>query len=450
MNLRIGCIIALFMIAGVANAQPNKDSAISTYAFSVTQCVEFASKNNLQVKNAITDLKQQEQTNRGVTAAALPKLNVSGNITDYLKLPVSLLPGEIIGQPAGTFVPVTFGTKYNASAAVALQQVVFDGQVFVGLQARKSAIDFYEKNIDVVLENVKSNIYKVYYQLVASKTQIAQIDANIERVTKLEHDANELFKNGFAEKLDVDKASVQLANLITEKQSAENQVANGYLGLKLLIGMPVRDSLVLTDSITDEEIKEGLLSEGIYNYQDRVEYQYAEIGKRLNEYNIKRYKLAALPTLSLNGSYSKQAQRTKFDIFGKGDWFTTSYVGVNLNFSLFDGFQRRSNLEKSRLDLQKSNDQIDYLKVSIDKEVQEATNNYRNAINTLDFQKKNIELAEKVYEQAKKKFEVGTGSTTEITNAQTDLRVAQNNYINALYNAIIAKVDYQKATGKLN
>ena len=214
--------------------------------------------------------------------------------------------------------------------------------------------------------------------------------------------------------------------------------------------MPVRDSLVLTDSITDEEIKEGLLSEGIYNYQDRVEYQYAEIGKRLNEYNIKRYKLAALPTLSLNGSYSKQAQRTKFDIFGKGDWFTTSYVGVNLNFSLFDGFQRRSNLEKSRLDLQKSNDQIDYLKVSIDKEVQEATNNYRNAINTLDFQKKNIELAEKVYEQAKKKFEVGTGSTTEITNAQTDLRVAQNNYINALYNAIIAKVDYQKATGKLN
>ena len=450
MNLRIGCIISLLMIAGIANAQPNKDTIISTYAFSVKQCVEFASKNNLQVKNAITDLKQQEQTNRGVTSAALPKLNVSGNITDYLKLPVSLLPGEIIGQPAGTFVPVTFGTKYNANAAVALQQVVFDGQVFVGLQARKTAIDFYEKNIDVVLENVKSNIYKVYYQLVASKTQIAQIDANIERLTRLEHDANELFKNGFAEKLDVDKASVQLANLITEKQSAENQVANGYLGLKLLIGMPPQDSLVLTDSVSDEEIKDGLLTEDGYNYASRVEFQYAEIGKRLNEYNIKRYKLAALPTLSLNGSFSKQAQRTKFDIFGKGDWFTTSYVGINLNFSLFDGFQRRSDLEKARLDLQRSNDQMDYLKISIDKEVAEATNNYRNAINTLDFQKKNIALAEKVYEQAKKKFEVGTGSTTEITNAQTDLRVAQNNYINALYNAIIAKVDYQKATGKLN
>jgi outer membrane protein TolC len=58
-------------------------------------------------------------------------------------------------------------------------------------------------------------------------------------------------------------------------------------------------------------------------------------------------------------------------------------------------------------------------------------------------------LAEKVYEQTKKKFEVGTGSQIEITNAQADLKGAQTNYINALYNAIIARIDFLKATGKL-
>ena len=60
-----------------------------------------------------------------------------------------------------------------------------------------------------------------------------------------------------------------------------------------------------------------------------------------------------------------------------------------------------------------------------------------------------MQLAERVYNQAKKKYEIGTGSNTDITNAQTDLRVAQSNYITALYNAIIAKVDYVKAIGKL-
>ena len=448
MNLRIGFIIGLFVLSFKAQAQDQKQTD-TAYAFSVKQCVDFASKNNVQVKNAITDLKQQEQTNRGVTAAALPNVSGNASLTDYLKIPTTLLPGEFFGQPAGSFIPVKFGTQYNSSASVSLQQVVFDGQVFVGLQARKTAIDFYAKNVDVIMESVKANIYKVYYQLVASKTQIAQIDANIERLTKLEHDANELFKNGFAEKIDVDKASVQLANLQTEKQSALNQIANGYLGLKLLMGMPPQDSLILTDPISDEQIKEGLLNEGVYDYKNRVEFQYAELGKKLNEFNIKRYKLSALPTLKLNGDYTKNAQRTKFDIFGKGDWFTTAYVGLNLNISIFDGFARKSNLEKAKLDLRRSNDQIDFLKLSIDKEVEEATNNFRNAVNTLDYQKKNIELAEKVYEQSKKKYEIGTGSTTEITNAQTDLRVAQTNYINAMYTAIIARIDYLKATGKL-
>jgi outer membrane protein TolC len=60
-----------------------------------------------------------------------------------------------------------------------------------------------------------------------------------------------------------------------------------------------------------------------------------------------------------------------------------------------------------------------------------------------------MELAEKVYNQTKKKFEIGTGSQTEINNANADLRVAQSSYIGALYDAIIAKIDFLKATGKL-
>lgn len=448
MNVRTGLFLSLFVVSSQLHAQDKKQSD-TTYRLTVQECVDFASRNNVQIKNAVTNLKQQEQINRGVTAQALPNVSANAGITDYVKIPTTLLPGEFFGQPPGTFIPVKFGTQYNANAAISLQQVVFDGQVFVGLQARKTSIDFQAKNIDVIMESVKANIYKVYYQLVASKTQIAQLDANIERLTKLEHDANELFKNGFAEKLDVDKASVQLANLQTEKESALNQIANGYLGLKLLIGMPEQDSLVLTDTITDEKIKEGLLDGGIYDYKNRVEYQYAELGKKLNEYNIKRYKLAALPTLKLNGDYSKNAQRTKFDVFGKGDWFTTAYIGLNMSVPIFDGFYRKSNLEQAKLSLQQTNDQLEYLKISIDKEVAEATNNFRNAINTLSFQEKNIELAEKVYDQSKKKYETGTGSTTEITNAQTDLRVAQSNYINALYTAIIARIDYLKAIGKL-
>ena len=99
--------------------------------------------------------------------------------------------------------------------------------------------------------------------------------------------------------------------------------------------------------------------------------------------------------------------------------------------------------------MQQAVNQRENLKLTIDSEVKTAQNTFAAAITNMDYQKRNMELAETVYEQTKKKFEVGTGSQTEINAAQTDLKSAQTNYINAMYNAIIAKIDFLKATGKL-
>lgn len=419
------------------------------HAFTIQQAVEYAAKNNVQVKNALLNIQSQQQTNREITASALPNITGSAGITDYITIPTSLLPGEIFGQPAGTYIPVRFGTKYNSSATIQLQQLLFDGQVFIALQARATSIEFQTKNKEVTEEVIKTNIHKIYYQLVLSKTQLGLLDANIARLEKLKHDAGELYKNGFAEKLDMDKISVQLANLQTEKTKALNSINIGYLGLKTLMGMPVKDTLVLLDKINDEQIREDFSNDTAYQYTDRKEFQYLSLGKKLNEFNIKRYQLSYIPTLSLTGLYSKNAQRNKFDIFGKGDWFSTAYVGVNLSVPIFDGFARSSRIKRSRIELKQTENQLENLKLTIDSEVEQSKINFKSALATMTTQKKNMELAEAVYNQTKKKFEVGTGSNTEITAAQTDLVTAQTNYISSLYSAIIAKVDYQKATGKL-
>jgi outer membrane protein TolC len=434
------------LAAGISQAQA---PAAVKHAFSIQQAVEYAHRNNVQVKNALLNVKIQQETNRDITAAALPSVTGSIGMTDYVKIPTSLLPGEVFGQPAGTYIPVQFGTKYNSTASIQLQQLLFDGQVFIALKARSTSIDFQNKNAEVTEEAIKTNIYKIYYQLVVSKTQIDLLDANIARLKKLDHDSKELYKNGFAEKLDIDKIAVQLANLETEKTKALNSIQTGYLGLKTLLGMPVKDTLVLTDVISEDQIKEDVTKDTAYQYTDRKDFQYLNLAKKLNEFNIRRYQLSYIPTLSLTGSYSKNAQRNKFDFFGKGDWFSTSYIGLNLSIPIFDGFSRSAKIKKARLELQQTNDQIDNLKLNIDSEVEQARINFQSALSTMGYQKQNMQLAENVYNQTKKKFEVGTGSNTEITAAQTDLITAQTNYISSLYSAIIARVDYLKAIGKL-
>ena len=442
---KIILILSLFIVTA-AQAQEQK----TVHAFSLADAVSYAQKNNVQVKNALLDIDAQIQTNREIASAALPTVNSSVGGTDFLTIPTSLLPGQIFGGAPGTFIPVQFGTKFNANYGVNFNQILFDGQVFIALQARATSLEWKRKNAALTEENIKANIYKIYYQLSASKTQLNILDANIERLQKLANDAAAMYKNGFAEKLDVDKVNVQLNNLQTEKLKANNSVTIGFMGLKMLMGMPVKDSLVLTDVINESNLSTDVLYENDFQYTIRKDYQYLSTVKKLSEFNIKRYELSFLPTITMNGAYTKNAQRTKFDFFDKkGNWFETSLIGLNINLPLFNGGATVAKIKKAKIELQQVENQMSALKNNIDNELSQAKLNYMSSVATVEFQKKNMQLAENVFSQTKKKFEAGAGSNTEISAAQADLVTAQNNFMNALYAALIAKVDLLKASGKL-
>jgi outer membrane protein TolC len=469
MSIQFKLTVMLSLVFFLNTIQAQKKTGL--HLFSIEQTVAFAKKNNVQVKNALLNIQSQIQTNREITASALPTIAGGVGAQHFPNVAVQTLPnfispatyqvlinegvkdgnGNVIKMPNEIgYIQAQFGTKYNASAGVSLQQLLFDGQVFVGLQARRASIDFQTSAAAVTEEAIKTNVYKVYYQLLAGKTVIALLDANINRLQKLKHDVEALYTNGFAEKIDIDKIAVQLNNLNTEKLKAQNTIEIGNMGLKTLIGMPINDTLVLTDSLDYTKIKEETIEKPVnFQYVDRKEFQYLSNAKKLNEYNVKRYQLSYLPTIALGASYNKIAQRNDFSFFGKGDWFTSSAIGVNVSVPIFSGFAKDARVKKAKLDLQATNNQLENLKINIDNSIEQSVLKFKTAIATLDFQKSNMELAEKVYHQTKKKYEIGTGSNTEINAADVDLKAAQTNYLGALFDAILAKIDYLTATGKL-
>ncbi len=454
-------VIACIAFTGIVTAQ-------STNEFTVQQAVDYAKKNATQVKSALLDIELQRQQNREFTAAAYPKLNASTAINYFPNVAVQSFPNFISAATYGVlaqegvrdgngntitppsdfgFVQAQFGTKYNLNAGIDLSQILFDGQVFVGLQARKAALELAAQQVAVTEEMINVNVQKIYYQLVVAKQQMGSIDANISRFEKLLADTKEIYKQGFAERLDIDKVNVQLNNILTEKIKLQNQIDAGLTGLKFLMNMPQADSLVLTDTLSNEMIADNLLDNN-YNASDRKEYQLLQTSKKLGEYDVKRYKLSALPTAVLFGNYAKQAQRNQFDFY-KGQYFTSSNIGIKISVSIFDGYARKAKLESAKLRLQKTNLNIAQLEQSIASDVKTSTINMASALATINQQKKNMDLAEKVYNTTKIKYEQGLGSNQEIYTAQAELRVAQNNYYASFYDAVIAKINYQKATGKL-
>src|SRR5690242_2035010 len=404
MKRKLRNLIAAAILSSVclgSNAQQTSQSQI--HSFTARQAVDYALKNAVQVKNALIDIKLQEQQNKQITAAALPHFSGSANLSYNPNVAVQTIPDFISSAVYGVFevnnvkngngdtivalkdfgyFSVGFGAKYTLNAGIDFNQILFDGQVFVGLQARRAAIKNAELTADVTKEQIKANIYKIYYQLVVGKRQIGTLDANIANYEKLLHDTKVIYQNGFAEKLDVDKVQVQLSNLQTQKLKAQNQIDAGLEGLKLLMNIPEKDSLILTDTLSDSELKSGILEEN-YNYEDRKDVQQLETMIKLGGYNVKRYRLSKLPTLSLAANYSKSAQEQKFDFF-KAHYYTSSFLALRLSVPIFDGGERNANIATAKLNLEKMSNSLDQLKESIDNDVAQARINMKSALLTMD------------------------------------------------------------------
>lgn len=435
------------------------------------EAVDLALNNVVQLKNAKLDYKIAEARNKEITSAALPQVTGSAQGTHYLSLPqiqfpdgtevavYDVLKREGVKDASGN--PITtdgqfqvrnfsFFQPWNVSAGVNLQQLLFEPQVFVGLQARKAILQSSELQIKVAEDSVKENVYKSYYAVLIAEKQLKYTQETIKRLEKLSSDQNVMFKNGFAEKLDIDKTAVTLNNIRSAENQMKSGIVIGYAALKMALGLNQADSLVLKDSLSTQMIKDGLLDEG-FVYENRNEIKLLNKAKELQGYDIKRWKLSYLPTVAAFYGYQRNGQRTANS--GSGDkpwfWYSTNQVGLNINVPIFDGFNKKNKIAQAEFNLQKTDNTIDLTKKGIDLQRTVSKSSLNTAILNLDVQEQNMLLAEKVYNTVKKKYEQGLGSSFEVLQSDREMQESQSNYFRALYVAIIAKVEYQKALGKL-
>jgi outer membrane protein TolC len=462
-------IMALFAFS-TAHAQ--QDSTPKIHYLNAQQASELALKQRIEILSAQIDIKNQEAFNKEVTGAAYPQIKGSLGISRAFAIPVTVLPDFISpavynvlsnegikdgnGNPitwdgkVNTF-PAQFGVPWQASLGVSVQQLLFQPDVFIGLKARSVALDLYENQLLVVKDSVKSNVLQAYYGVLIAERGLQFTKESRDRLSKLYSDQEQLYKNGFIEKLDLDKTKVNLNNITTTVTRLNNIIALSYSGLKFALGLPQRDTLHLTDTLSMEQIKKDVFAlENDFKYDARSEIQAFNTSNKLLELQIRRYKMGALPTVAAYWNLQTNAQRQRFDFYDTKDrWFFSNMAGINLSVPITDGWQRRNKVKQAQYALDKSNLQIDQFKQVIDLQIVSSRTSFTNALEALNAQIENKELAERVFENTKLKYERGLGSSFEVLQTETSLQDALNNYYQAMYNAVLAKINYLRALGKL-
>lgn len=448
-------------------------TAQTAYKLSVQDAVNLALKNVTEVKNLRIDSMKQLAQNREIVAGALPQINGTAQITHYLTLPLILFPSagstdiyRVLNQEGvkdGNGQPIaakqefavnkfSFVQPWNVSAGVGLNQLLFQPDVFVGLIARKTSMDYAKENIAVAEDKTREQVQKAYYQVLIAEEQLKVLQQTLQRLQKLVADQEQLFKNGFIEKLDIDKTNVSFNNTKATETQLKNIIELGYASLKFTLGLAQNDQLELTDKLSPELVKQNVLDEGTFDYNSRSEIRLLNNVQKLQQLDVKRHKLAYLPTLSFFYQFQQQgiANKNYSTLLGSNwFWFNSNLVGLNMSVPVFDFGVKKNKIQQARYTLEKTNNIIDNTRKAIDFEKNAAQISLRNAIINMDAQQKNLELAERVYNTTKKKYEQGVGSNSEVLLAETELQRAQGNYFDALYQAVIAKISYLKASGKL-
>ena len=436
-----GLIITTTLLPGMLRAQ-------EATPLSLENAMEYAVKNNVIAKNARLDRLIQQAKNAEITGLALPNLSAKGEFTAYPHPIKTFVPGDFFGQP-GTFTAVQFTPQYSSTASATLSQLLFDGSVFVALQARNAVLKFYEHNERLSEEQVRYNVQKAYYSFVIAHRQFNVLKNSLSYARSMSNELSALYKEGFAEKIEVDRFNVAVNNLATDSMRIGNLIAVSEQLLKYQMGMNIEQPIVLTDTSVENSVTDAraiLLNE--LNYNERTDYQLLQSQLTLNKYDLKRYKLAALPTFSAFGSAAYNYATNDFDGLLSSKYVFYSIVGLQLNVPIFDGLQRHNRAKQAKLNIEKTLNSIDDAKLGMDFQARSFKTTLSNSLLAMESQERNVELAQSVLELARKKYKEGVGSNLEVSQAQTEMLSAQSNYFNAMLDVMNAKSDLQKALGQ--
>ena len=425
----------------------------STVKLSLMQAIENAKSNNIDVKKASTDVLIAKETVKQTAAIGLPQISASAGYNQYITI-----PGQYIKNFAGPnpeYLKLSFAQKISSSVGISANQLIFDGSYLVALKATNEFLNLSNLIYAKTQNDIQFNVAKAYLMVATTEKNMSVVEANIAVLEKSLKDIKEVNKEGFAEKLDVQRITLALGNLYVQKEKLTNGVTMLKNVLKLQMGMDVNSNIELTDNIEqiNEQIKMVDVEKNTFDVKSRFEYKLIDQSIRLGNLDKKRYQMGYIPRLVGFYNYQQNTNRPEFNFFQSNlsinnSWIPSQMFGLQLQASLFDGLGTASKIRETQFKINKAKLDLENFNNAANMQYSNAEKTYQTQLKQAEIQKENLDLAKQIYETANTKFKEGVGSSLEVMQADTDLKSAQNNYLSAIYDLVIAKIDYYQTTGK--
>jgi len=455
MNLKRKYLLPFILIGFIQNGynQDNKE----LLKLSIGEAKDYALKNNRSVQASKIDINIADKKVWETIATGLPQINFTTNYQHQFSIPqlsfgsyfdVNSLPDGYVTKSdiQNAYKPspmVSLGVPNNVTFDATVSQLIFSGEYLVGLQAVKVLKQVSEKALVRTEDITKESVSTTYYLILVLQENIRVLNNSLKYTSQTYEEMVKMNQQGFNEETDVDQMKISMSSIETLKRSSESQEGVAMKLLKYQLGLNFDQKIVLTDSLPGI-IEEGnmlYLSSPAFDVKSNIDYQIVSNQKEISALMLKREKSKLLPTISSFYRHEDMTNKPQFNFLVK------DVLGVNLSLPIATSGQRLSRINQAKLDLQKSNLNLDDTEQALIMQYETSKSDYETAFSNYATNKESMQLSKKVYDRTLIKYQEGVTTSFELTQKISQFLTAETKYYYSILSLLNAKAKLDRILG---
>jgi len=363
-----------------------------------------------------------------------------------------------------------FGVDNQFSSGLSLRQTLFSQSAFAAVRGARQLRNVNQLALDRERQALVDSVRSAFYGALLAQEQARVARQSVERTKETLADTRRRVEEGTAPKYQRLSADVELSNLRTRRVQAENRARLARERLKLTLALPMDRPIALEGSLTVED-PDPLLDLTVERatqlaFDNRPDLERARQNVELREVEENTVRAQYLPTVSAvaNFDYTGRVPDDRsqtltnptdpFDFsvrergfFHSDFWNPSLNVGLQLSWTIFDGFQRESQIQQQEVAVQRAELQREQQQSAIQLQIEQSLRSLRAAYQRLQAQRQNVETAELNYEYTRRRVENGVSSQLELREASSQLDESRLNRLQATYDYLRARSALERATG---
>lgn len=434
MIVRLITVCCLSVVGSYAWSQPKPDSLLAEAT--LAGCVQYALTHQPVIQQSLLDEAIVDKQIQTRLADWYPQVNFNYNLQHSFELPVSYFSGGYVRN----------GTFNGSNLGLNVTQNIFNKDVLLASRTANDIRRQAKQNTQFNKIDVTVNVSKAFYDVLLTQQQVSVLTTAITRLERSLKDAMNQYKSGVADKTDYKRATIALNNAKAQQKQSLDLISAKTAYLKQLMGLPDNAALKLQYDTSYMEKDAWIDTTLLVQYDNRIEYHILQTQQRLQQANIRYYKSGYLPTVSAFGNYNLGYLNNDFlKTYTNG--FVNSNIGILLAVPVFQGGKRVVQIRQAELQAKRVDWDMVLLKSKINTQYAQALALYKGNYYNYFALKENVLLADDVYRTLDLQYKSGIRTYLDVIIAESDLRTAQLNFYNALFQLLQSKLEVQKAMG---